>query len=302
MQKEEKGKIRMKTFLSVVKKFYHEFFYKDTFIDSDADKVLKGKDNLIRRKSVIKETYKMVLENNAISDEVKFYVKSDYSLNDVCRMKEVNLPQLRSQIYYVNANMGKDLTYNGEYILKIVIFNDIIKDSDWEEINKIMQAVQIKRCKSLYNKANILNNRNLLVNIPHKEYCTEVKEGRFEMFIRLIEPYLISTRKLVQQRINTEFLEEAGYLNFLMTPGVSLSKDDKRRLSALKRLLDETTLDEYKKESKNRLLDLNKLEKDLTESEAENIKADLTNQEYKEGLKAGTIKAETTYKRIQMDF
>lgn len=294
--------MKMKTFLSVAKKFYHDFFYRETFMDSDADKFLKGKDNLIRRKSVIKETYRMILENDGISEEVKFYVKSGYSLNDVCRLKEINLAQLRSQIYYINANMGKDLTYNEEYILKIVILNDIIKDSDWEEINKIMQAVQIKRCKSLYNKSNILNNRNLLVNIPHKEYCTEINEGRFEKFIKLIEPYLISTRKLVQQRINTEFLEEAGYLNFLMTPGVSLSKEDKRRLSVLKRLLDETTLEEYKKESKNRLLDLNKLEKDLTDKEIKDIEIERNNIEYKERLQSGEIKAETTYKRIQIDF
>lgn len=150
------------------------------------------------------------------------------------------------------------------------IYNSLINKET--EIN--IENINADTFKFLYmsvslDKESILNSRNLLVNIPRKEYNTAITDNQFNDFLRLITPYFITERKRIQLRINTEFLDEAGYINYIMTPGITLSELDKQRLKKIKSLLDEETLNTYKQLHKAKLLDITGVEEEMKNEEAD---------------------------------
>lgn len=277
--------------------FYDDFFSRGTWNDIDANNILNGRDNLNKRKECIREIYRFILDNTAISDEVKDWVITNHSIQNTAGIKKVTVSSLKSQIYYVNTTLGKDLTYKDVNILHIMLYNEEISNKEWEDINKIVQAVAIKKRQSLYKKENMFSTKNLLINIPRKEYCTEITDERFNTFLRLITPYFVNERKRVQQRINEQYLKEAGYFNYLLTPGISLSETDKSRLSKVKGLLDEETVKVYNKLNKDKLLDLTKVEEEKPALDDMNYR-----KQYKKELEEGKIDTKLKTTRVQWDF
>lgn len=285
----------MSTFLNDAKTFYHDFFDRGTWSDIFASEILYGKEDINKRKECIKEIYKIIMDNEAVSDAVKDWVKTNHSIQDTAKIKGVSVSMVKNQIYYINTTIGGDLTYRESNILMLCLLTEKISEYDWKEINKIIQAVKIKRCKSMYNKESILNSRNLLVNIPRKEYNTAITDNQFNDFLRLITPYFITERKRIQLRINTEFLDEAGYINYIMTPGITLSELDKQRLKKIKSLLDEETLNTYKQLHKAKLLDITGVEEEMKNEEAD------YSEQFKKELEEGKH-LEVKTKRIQYSF
>ena len=108
----------------------------------------------------------------------------------------------------------------------------------------------------------MFSTKNLFISIPRKEYCSAISDDKFNAFLRLITPYFINERKRVQQSINEQYLKEAGYFNYLLTPGINLSDSDKIRLSKVKKLLDDETVRTYNKLNQDKMLDLTKVEEE----------------------------------------
>ena len=282
----------MSTFLNDAKTFYEDFFYKHTWDETYADRILNEKEDLNERKQCMKEIYRLILDNTAISDEVKDWVKTNHSIQDTAKIKKVTVSSLKNQLYHANTTLGKELTYKNNNLIHWMLLVDEISSYDWENINKIIQTTIAKRRKHLY--PNIFSMKNLLINIPRKEFCTSVTDEDFNSFLRLITPYFINERKRVQHRINEQYSKEAGYFNYLMTPGISLSNLDKSRLAKIKKLLDEETLNTFNKLNKDKLTDLKSI-KEETKSEEKDYR-----KHYQKELAEGKYQ-EMKSTRVQFD-
>ncbi|MFG6344662.1 MAG: hypothetical protein K1W35_13050 [Lachnospiraceae bacterium] len=246
----------MSTLLRDAKTYYNDFFEKDTWSDELADKTLDGLRDKNKRKECIRETYNLILEATDISEAVKLWIKRGYSIQDTAIKCGVSSDTIKNQSYYINKTLGKDLTFEKDNILKLCLKHNEIVKNHWEEINKRLQTVITKRRSKAENIGRLLDNRSLLINIPRKEYKTEIDETEFNMFLRLIQPYFINERKRTQQEINEKYLDAAGYLNYIMTPGIELSSNDKRRLDKVKSLLDSNTLKDFKKLSREKVTNI----------------------------------------------
>lgn len=246
----------MSTFLMNAKKFYRDFYDKDTWSDELANRTLVYLKDRNKRKECIRETYKLILEDETISESIKLWVRKNYSLVDTAISCGVTTSVVRNNVFYINKTLGRDLSYKNESILSYCIKHKNIDKNDWENISRILQMTITKRKSKVEKIGKLLDSRSLLINIPRKEYHTTIDESEFNLFLRLIQPYFINERKRVQQEINERYLESAGYLNYIMTPGVELSNTDKRRLEKVKSLLDNKTLKDYKKLSRNKVPNL----------------------------------------------
>jgi hypothetical protein len=252
----------MSTILSDAKNFYNDFYDRGTWNDEMAKKTLYGKKDINKRKECLREIYKIIMDNPDVSDGIKYWVKTNHSIQETANLMFITLSKLKSQIYYFNSTIGNDLTYDEKNIIIYCLYTENINDNAWKEINKKIETVKIKNCKKMYKKESLLNNKNILVNIPRKEYSNHVSDEKFSSFLNLIRPYFVNERKIVQQRINESYLNEAGYLNYLMTPGVSLSQTDKERLAKIKKLLDEDTLEQYSEMSRTKIEDISKVKEE----------------------------------------
>ncbi|MBD5508805.1 MAG: hypothetical protein HDR05_12380 [Lachnospiraceae bacterium] len=289
----------MSTFLKDAKTFYSDFFSRGTWSEIGANNILSGKEDINKRKECLREVYRLILDNEAISDEVKDWIKTNHSIQKTAVIRGITVSRLKNQIYYVNTTLGNDLSYKDNNIIHIMIMTEKIESKDWENINKIVQAVIIKKRQSLYKKENIFSTKNLLINIPRKEYCTSISDESFNTFLRLIMPYFINERKRVQQRINEQYLKEAGYFNYLLTPGINLSSLDKSRLARVKKLLDDETVSTYNKLNRDKMLDLTKVEEE--EKKKETLDIEEYRKKSKEELKSGepiVLKS----RHVQFDF
>lgn len=287
----------MSTFLNDAKIFYHDFFDKGAWSEEYANEILNEKEDINKRKESIKETYELVLENSAIHDAVKDWVKTNHSIQETASIKGIATSIVKNHIYYINKTIGKKLAYKGNSIIRFCLLTERISEYDWKEINRIIQALKVKENKKVKDKEDILNNRNLLINIPSKEYETSITDEKFNDFLRLITPYFISERKRVQQRINEQFLDAAGYINYLMSPGVSLSDLDKQRLKKIKQLLDSETLEKYEEQYKDKMLDITKVKEQKKENDSKDEYHKQVQKEIEEGKHL-----EVKTKRIQYNF
>lgn len=252
----------MSTILNDAKTYYSDFFERDTWCEELADKTLDGLKDKNKRKECIRETYNLILEAPDISEAVKLWVKRGYSFQDTAIRCGISNDKIKNQSYYINKTLGKNLTFEKDNILSLCLKHVEITKNEWEEINKILQAVITKRRSKAENIGRLLDNRSLLINIPRKEYKTEIDETEFNLFLRLIQPYFINERKKTQQEINEKYLDAAGYLNYIMTPGIELSSNDKRRLEKVKSLLDSRTLKDYRKLSRDKVTNLLNIEEE----------------------------------------
>lgn len=250
----------MSTFLMDAKKFYSDFYEKDAWSDELADQTLDGLKDKNKRKECIRETYSLIFDDPTIEEAIKVWVRKNYSIQDTAIKCKVSTDVIKNHSYYINKTLGKDLTIDKENIIRYCIKHQNISKNDWDYINQILQAVITKRKSKIEKIDRLLNNKSLLINIPRREYKTSIDEAEFNQFLRLIQPYFINERKRAQQEINEKYLDAAGYLNYIMTPGIGLSDTDKRRLDKVKSLLDSDTLKDYKKLSKDKLTDITSIE------------------------------------------
>lgn len=238
------------TFLGDAKLFYSDFFNSTTWSDVKATNILKGKRDIVRRKECIKNAYKTILDDKKISLAVIDWITTNHSMQTTAELKGISTSELKNKVYYINCTLGHDWTYKEQNIIRYCLFEDMITEKDWEQIEKIQKQINIKKSKEIYEKKPLISNRNMLINIPRRVYNIEVSNEEFIKFINLIRPYFIESRKAVQQEINTKHLNAAGYFNFIMTPGVKLTNVDKDRLEIINKLLDEETKKQYKNEAK----------------------------------------------------
>lgn len=230
----------MATILGDAKNFYPEFFKDDTWNEKMANNILNGKSDLKNRKIVIKFTYRVILDNNRLNDVIKQWIKNSLSLEAVAKINGITLIKIRNMQNYAARTLGEDLSYKGINFIHLMLYRDDISKEDWKEIDTQIKLVKMKRGKEIGTRKPLLQNKDLLVNIPAREFaCTLDNEAKWNHFMQLLRPYFISERKKAQKMINTEYSEQAAYLNYLITPGIKMTDDDKRRYQEIKSLLGE---------------------------------------------------------------
>ena len=230
----------MATILGDAKVFYPEFFKNDAWNEELANNILNGKSDIKNRKIVIKFTYRVILENNKLNDIIKQWIRSSLSLEKIAGLKGISLIKIRNMQNYAARTLGEDLSYDGINFIHLMLNKDDISKEDWEEIDTQIKLVKMKRGKEISNRKPLFQNKDLLVNIPAREFaCTLDSEAEWNHFMQLLRPYFISERKKTQKLINTEYSKQAAYLNYLITPGIKMTDDDKRRYQEIKNLLGE---------------------------------------------------------------
>lgn len=230
----------MSTILGDAKVFYPEFYKNDTWNEEMANNILNGKSDLKNRKIVIKFTYRVILENNRLNDIIKQWVKSSLSLEKIAELRGITLTKIRNMQNYAARTLGEDLSYEGINFIHLMLYKDDISKEDWKEIDAQIKLVKMKRGKEIGTRRPLLQNKDLLVNIPAREFeCTLDNDAEWNHFMQLLKPYFISERKKVQKLINTKYAKQAAYLNYLITPGIKMTDADKRRYQEIKSLLGE---------------------------------------------------------------
>lgn len=259
----------MATILGDAKIFYPEFFKDDAWNDKMADNILNGKSDLKNRKIVIKFTYKVILENSKLNDIVKNWIRTTLSLEKVAELNGIPLTKIRNMQNYAARTLGEDLSYNGDNFIHLMLYRDDISKEDWKEIDTILKQVRMKRGKEIYGRKPLIQNKDLLVNIPAKEFNSNSgSDAEWNHFMQLITPYFISERKKAQKLINTEYSDQAAYLNYLITPGIKMTDVDKKRYKEIKDLLgDDNEIIQ--------VVDNTKKEKDLVDVIAEEQKREV---------------------------
>lgn len=230
----------MATILGDAKSFYPEFFKDDAWNEELANNILNDKSDLKNRKIVIKFTYRVILDNNRLNDAIKQWIKSSLSLEKVAELRGITLIKIRNMQNYAARTLGEDLSYNGTNFIHLMLYKDDISKEDWKEIDAQIKLVKMKRGKEIGTRKPLLQNKDLLVNIPAREFtCALDNDAEWNHFMQLLKPYFISERKKAQKLINTEYSRQAAYLNYLITPGIKMTDVDKRRYQEIKNLLGE---------------------------------------------------------------
>ena len=86
---------------------------------------------------------------------------------------------------------------------------------------------------AIYKTADSKINRNqLLINIPSGEFNTSICSDQFTLFVELLQPYLTTLWSVTQQQLN-QLTDAIGYYNYIMTDGMILSEEDKKRRNRL---------------------------------------------------------------------
>lgn len=265
MREGERG---MSKILSDAKKLYPLFFRDGQWNDAMASEIFEGKKDIEKRKTVIHSIYKIILDKDesALNKHVQKWIRTGLSLADVAGMDGINVNTLKSSINYFNKTIGKDLSIYKGNILKLCVVDNELVSNDWKEIEGCLEFVAIKYGKRIYKKEKVISNKNLLINISKKELCREISEEEFNKFMRIIEPYFVSQRKLAQEKINNS-VDAVGYFNYITTPGLVLSDKDMRRRKRILDLLDEETVKEFRRLNREKADSTKKIEEPVIKSD-----------------------------------
>lgn len=228
--------------LSDAKNLYHFFYNGKYWSEEKATNFFIDKDNSSARAQVVKTIYSVIFRSNKIDNLVKEWVRDkDVTLATLARLNNISEMSMNNKQNYVNRTLENELSIelNGSKcnILFAMVYKDNLSTDIWEEISAKIKLIRIKRAKEMSNVKPLMQNKDLLINIPSRAFNTEVEEDEWIQFINLIRPYFISERRKVQQRVNEEFIYSAGYVNYLMTPGMKFSEEDKRRYRQLESIL-----------------------------------------------------------------
>ena len=264
--------------------YYNKFFKDEAWDENGANHILKGKSDLKNRKIVVKFCYKMIFDNRKLNDAVKDWVKTGLSLEQVANLHGISIYQMKNMQNYAARTYKKDLSLGDEDYIHLMVYKEEISKEEWKQIDTQIKQVRLKRGKEIGERKPLIQNKDILINIPARQFKESLEnQAEWNAFIQLIKPYFISERKRVQELVNTEYADQAAYLNYIITPGVKLTEDDKKRYKELKKLLGEDN--EIIKSADNTKRE-DKINTETTEQNSlANMLADMTEEEWEKHKK-----------------
>lgn len=246
----------MSSLLKDAKTYYPLFFtnneWSEALTRDNFQNKWKSREDYDRRTGIIKEIYQIILNSSKTTPLIKKWIETPLSIQSVAELSGVNINTVKSNLYYFNMIIGRQLEYKGENLLKLCVTREEITQSEWQEIAGIRNSFLIKMGDKVYKNEKIFTSKNLLINIPKsgKPYAYEdISEEEFNAFIKLIAPYFTSVRSKNQKLINESRVTGTGYFQYLLTPHVTLREKDIKRREMILKLLDPAT----KKRLKDRL-------------------------------------------------
>lgn len=240
--------------ISSARGYYIFLFEKDMLSETKLEEIVGSLNDSELRKEIISYVYDIILTSHLVDQCIVKYIRTGWAMKSVARVCHTGEYTVKNKVAYFNKTIGKELTYEGKNLLYFMIKEQHISNEQWKDIRRLLDSFRVKHRKVLYKGENLFNNKNMLINIPVKESCTTVDEKDFKDFMKLIKPYFITERSKVQKKIN-QMLNMAGYLNYIMSPDVDLTDDDKRRKKEVEKLLTKEDLEIYKQaEQENKQL------------------------------------------------
>lgn len=240
--------------ISSARSYYIFLFEKDMLSETKLNEIVGSLNDCELRKEVISYVYDIVLNEKLGDRYIIKYIRTGWAMKSVAKVCNTSEDTVKNKIAYFNRTIGKELTYENKNLISYMLKEQHISNEQWKDIRRLLDSFRVKHRKVLYKGENLFNNKNMLINIPVKESCTTVDEKDFKDFMKLIKPYFITERSKAQKKIN-QMLNMAGYLNYIMSPDVDLTDDDKRRKKEIEKLLTKEDLEIYKQaEQQNKQL------------------------------------------------
>lgn len=227
----------MSSLLKDAKEFYSELYERGQWKVDLNEQVVGANANLIRRLGIIRKIYEIILSSKKSTTGIVKWVTSSLSINAVAELLDENPSNLKSELWYFNQTIGSKLEVNGISILRKCIIQKNMSDQELMEMEEIVADFISNNELKLFYRKRLLDNKNLLVNIPAKsELHRNISDTEFDSLLEVIKPYFISQRKLNQQFINNS--SATGYMNYIMTEGAELNELDKIRKNKVLALLE----------------------------------------------------------------
>ena len=263
----------MSTVVNSMSNMYYDFYVGDEFSMDGANRILGKYDDVDRRVSYIKAVYETVLGSSIINETSKILIKSRKTYAEVARYynclheqeikrtkeaetrgERISCPVhrktealVKADVCYTNKRLKNVLGCNipqcpKQDFFSVMLWVADIDDSLWERAED-----GLKKLKALCN-GSLLPKEAFWLNIPVREFHTELTEQEFNHLVDLVKPYFTAQKALAQQELNG-LTREAGYLNYILRADMELNELDSSRRDYLLALTEGSTVKDYKEKS-----------------------------------------------------
>ena len=270
-------KDQMLSLITTLSRNYNRFFVNNIWSDEKANDYLEGISEIERRKNYLKSVYDIILSSDKVKVPVKLMITKtngnkaeaaslyNRKYKDTEGFKKTNESNINSMVYYITTkvnelfmvrdNEGNAIMTPFDRVLK----NDEISDSEWDELDNMIEDLSNSFYKSDFDK-------KIMVRLPAADLVRTCSDHKFNDFIDMITPYFMNQKGATEHKIK-EYMPEVGYLRYLYSSYAKLSKKDKERKDRVDAMLSREDYIETSKQIDERadlVKELQKQVKDIT--------------------------------------
>ncbi len=212
---------------SAVKGLVSGFYLEGNILDNPIKRYIQVKLPLQKILLCKKIVFLLMKTKGFISEETKCYLSDYYhTASDVYRIfntsGEIDKTKIKNKISY---DMGKIVRNIGdlEFFQKLIIYNN----------NNMPDTTKFNKAFAKYHESDFNLNDNVLVDIPIKDYSTELSEEDFSEMAKTLHPYM---KSMVDISIGSLSDSQIGYFMYLKDNYFLLEDTDKERYNFLYRL------------------------------------------------------------------
>lgn len=251
----------MSTIMNKLANHFSDFYEGKQFDYKKAQYMFGNFEDNEKRVESVKSVYEILIYSPAINASSKIYIMTNKSYAEVAktinrqREKEVGDAKkqssktehlktealVKADIAYTNKKLKPvfEVNQDGEKInlIDYILYREL-SEEHWDKINDALIRLETICRNSLIPKG------MFWLNIPVKEYNTELEDLEFENLLKFITPYFQAQKMLAQMKLNS-MKREAGYLNYLFR-GRTLSERDQQRIKEIRDLADISKIQYYK--------------------------------------------------------
>lgn len=285
-------------------KYYYNIIFENNKINEDnLREALEGKNYIKERIEIIKFIYDLVLHTGTDYEYkyLKKWIKNSVTTEKIAEIFGVDTTVVNNEILEFSEKYCKRFVYDNKSLLSICLIQDHISEYDMEELLLDYKQAKTELESIIVNVDRQFNEKECTLNIPKYALVKTCDEARFNEFIQLIKPYVLSVKKSRQKELNS-MIKEVGYFNYLMSDTSELKGIDIKRKEDILKLLEtgEYTSEKTNIEQTSEKIENNTSKEEVEQQIAEEIAViDYDSLSEKEKKSLTEIKKST---RVQFDF
>ena len=202
----------MLSLITTLSRNYNRFFVNNIWSDEKANDYLEGISEIERRKNYLKSVYDIILSSDKVKDPVKLMITKtngnkaeaaslyNRKYKDTEGFKKTNESNINSMVYYITTkvnelfmvrdNEGNAIMTPFDRVLK----NDEISDSEWDELDNMIEDLSNSFYKSDFDK-------KIMVRLPAADLVRTCSDHKFNDFIDMITPYFMNQKGATEHKI-----------------------------------------------------------------------------------------------------